>query len=316
MSRRSMRYAWRSWSLAPDGRRNVSIEREATLLAALDELGLSGSRLESSDSRATDTLVWRVKYQGQSLAIRVLREEQRPVMDLERQVMVLARENDIPVPAIIATGYVHGRRPAMAIEWVSGESAGDIMLAHPKLAHRLGTASGKILARIHQIPLPEQLPNSHWPQRGTQRDPELRELLHQATRRPPSLLHLDFHPFNLIATGGRITGVLDWTNAAFGDPRADIARTVSIMRLVAPALIGTIGARRMSLGMFTRGLLSSYQRWHGELTGMAPFYVWAGQFMLDDLGPKIASLPVSSPAAIRRNIEEWVRTWRARAFRS
>lgn len=227
--------------------------------------------------------------------------------------MVLARESNIPVPAIVATGHVYGNRPAMAIEWVSGETAGDIMLANPKLAHRLGTVSGQILARIHQIPLPKHSPGSHWPLRGTQHDPELRALLHQATPRPPALLHLDFHPFNLIATGGRVTGVLDWTNAAFGDPRADIARTVSIMRLVAPALIGTIGARRMSTGMFTRGLLSSYQKWHGELTGMAPFYAWAGQFMLEDLGPKIDSLPVSSPATIRRNIEEWVRTWRSRA---
>jgi thiamine kinase-like enzyme len=42
------------------------------------------------------------------------------------------------------------------------------------------------------------------------------------------LLHLDFHPENVIlAPGGPV--VIDWDNAAVGDPRADLAMTWIIM---------------------------------------------------------------------------------------
>ncbi|MFJ9140385.1 MULTISPECIES: phosphotransferase [Streptomyces] len=36
-------------------------------------------------------------------------------------------------------------------------------------------------------------------------------------------VHLDFHPGNLPAAGGSITGVVDWDGAARGDHRFDLA---------------------------------------------------------------------------------------------
>ena len=47
--------------------------------------------------------------------------------------------------------------------------------------------------------------------------------LRQAQGRP-SILHLDYNPYNVAVEGDRISGLLDWTNARIGDPRADLAR--------------------------------------------------------------------------------------------
>ena len=54
-----------------------------------------------------------------------------------------------------------------------------------------------------------------------------------------SLIHMDFHPVNLICDGATITGIIDWTGAAAGDPRADLART-AITLLAAPVPPGPL----------------------------------------------------------------------------
>ena len=41
---------------------------------------------------------------------------------------------------------------------------------------------------------------------------------------PRALLHMDFRPANLRCRDGRITAVLDWSNAAIGDPAFELAR--------------------------------------------------------------------------------------------
>jgi aminoglycoside phosphotransferase (APT) family kinase protein len=46
---------------------------------------------------------------------------------------------------------------------------------------------------------------------------------------PPSFLHLDYHPQNVLVKGLRVTGVIDWANAAIGDRHFDAATTSVIM---------------------------------------------------------------------------------------
>jgi aminoglycoside phosphotransferase (APT) family kinase protein len=47
---------------------------------------------------------------------------------------------------------------------------------------------------------------------------------------PPSILHLDFHPLNLIVRPDDKLVVLDWTYADVGDPHADVATTLTFLR--------------------------------------------------------------------------------------
>jgi aminoglycoside phosphotransferase (APT) family kinase protein len=54
-------------------------------------------------------------------------------------------------------------------------------------------------------------------------------------RHRPVFLHGDFHPRNLLSDGSRITGVLDWTAAGFGDPHEDIGWTGCVLATVSSA---------------------------------------------------------------------------------
>ena len=38
-----------------------------------------------------------------------------------------------------------------------------------------------------------------------------------------AFLHRDYHPWNTLWSGGRLTGVVDWTNASWGEPAMDLA---------------------------------------------------------------------------------------------
>lgn len=46
---------------------------------------------------------------------------------------------------------------------------------------------------------------------------------------PRSLLHLDYHPQNVLVKGTRVTGVIDWANIAVGDRHFDAATTSVIL---------------------------------------------------------------------------------------
>ena len=76
-----------------------------------------------------------------------------------------------------------------------------------------------VAARIEQGPLPG-----------------LAEALERLRRRaaefkdaPPSFLHLDYHPQNVLVKGLRVTGVIDWAHAAIGDRHFDAATTAVIL---------------------------------------------------------------------------------------
>lgn len=46
---------------------------------------------------------------------------------------------------------------------------------------------------------------------------------------PLSLLHLDYHPQNVVVSGLRVTGVIDWVNTDIGDRHLDAATTAAIL---------------------------------------------------------------------------------------
>lgn len=46
---------------------------------------------------------------------------------------------------------------------------------------------------------------------------------------PPSLVHMDYHPQNVLVKGMRVTGVIDWVNTDIGDRHLDAATTAAIL---------------------------------------------------------------------------------------
>ncbi len=66
--------------------------------------------------------------------------------------------------------------------------------------------------------------------------PGLRDALNSVTERaqlfreaPPSIVHMDYHPLNVMVRGMRVTGVIDWANADVGDRHLDAAMTAVIL---------------------------------------------------------------------------------------
>jgi aminoglycoside phosphotransferase (APT) family kinase protein len=76
-----------------------------------------------------------------------------------------------------------------------------------------------IAARVEQGPLPGLAAAL---ERLRRRAAEFRDA-------PPAFLHLDYHPQNVLVKGFRVTGVIDWANAAIGDRHFDAATTAVIL---------------------------------------------------------------------------------------
>jgi hypothetical protein len=171
-------------------------------------------------------------------------------------------------------------------------------------------------ARIHALAVPAALLDAvpAWarddinPKGGSncQRDP-LRENM-----AAPSLLHMDYHPLNVMVDGGQVTGVLDWANVRVGDKRADLARTVTLLRLPplppgTPAVVQLV--MRPLLEAAWRAGYRQLQR-ADPFVDMAPFYAWAGAMMERDLRPKLGRPGVWLQESDLARIQRWTAAWK------
>lgn len=100
--------------------------------------------------------------------------------------------------------------------------------AQPYLERWLNT----LQERMDVFQLPSLQPGLDWLRQHRPPDPEV-----------PSILHLDFHPINLLYRRLGITGVLDWPEADVGDAHADVATTLVLMETTdvpAPNALGRV----------------------------------------------------------------------------
>jgi aminoglycoside phosphotransferase (APT) family kinase protein len=56
----------------------------------------------------------------------------------------------------------------------------------------------------------------------------------------PSILHLDFHPLNMLCRWRKCTGILDWSDSDVGDRHADVAASLVRMRSAPMAIARTL----------------------------------------------------------------------------
>ncbi|WP_089938214.1 phosphotransferase [Candidatus Entotheonella palauensis] len=57
-----------------------------------------------------------------------------------------------------------------------------------------------------------------------------------AEQRRSVVCHGDFHPGNVMIEDGNVTGVIDWSAAAFADPEMDVAATLTVIKVAAGEL--------------------------------------------------------------------------------
>lgn len=281
----------------PSGERHTCSGEKATLhntvdpaevLAALGTPPPSGRalRVRGGDWAA----VWRVDLREGPAALRLYPDGSDSVCRREVAVMQAACAAGVPVPAVRVVGD-YGGQPAVVMDWCEGRTIAAALEADPSRARELGAECGRALAAIHSVPAPDILsgdPRRSWIDAGGS-DPtavRIADHLRGLPLRPDALLHLDFHPLNVLTDGRRITGVIDWTNAHAGDPWADVARAVSILRLDATRPGVLPSAVLEALPAHEDGLMAGYV----EATGtgvttpeLAPFHAWAGAAMLRDL---------------------------------
>jgi aminoglycoside phosphotransferase (APT) family kinase protein len=244
--------------------------------AILSALGIEEPTSVTPIAGGWDTALWRVtNTRGTTHALRVFRPEQAKTCHREAVVMRMLGEHGLPVPAVHAEGQFQDP-PALLIGWCPGRTVLDDVKAKPWRIWRLGVAMGQVHARIHAIQLDDTLTLA-LPGVSVTGDVK------------PSLLHLDFHPLNVMTDGSSVTGVLDWANVAVGDRRADLARTVTLLRL-APLPPGTPSPLALALRVILElAWRRGYRRDQpmDPFTDMDPFYVWAGGLMERDLRPKL-----------------------------
>jgi aminoglycoside phosphotransferase (APT) family kinase protein len=258
-------------------------------LTILQTLGLTNPSAVTPITGGADTALWRVEAGDQTYALRLFRPEQTQTAQKEQLVMPLAAAAGLPVPTIHAAATWQDR-PALLLSWCPGRTLAQELRTHPWRIPSLGRAFGRMQAQIHTTPIPTQYhPHQYdwitWA--GPDQQP-LQERLRTATLQPPTLLHLDYHPLNVMTDGRHITAILDWANAHVGDLRADFARTYTILRLD-PTWPPTLPIRLLRL-LLTRAWQHGYYSVHphsSALNTQSLFYAWAGAAMLKDLSPRL-----------------------------
>lgn len=143
----------------------------------------------------------------------------------------------VPEPLALDISVQTLPTPYLIQSYISGEtvmSPADVLVAADTMA--------RMLARIHTVPIPRAAVSflEHYPDRVARyvhRTPQdlaqladaervldvVRRVTPLPARNRETVLHGDFWIGNLIWQGDRIAGVVDWEDAAFGDPLADLA---------------------------------------------------------------------------------------------
>ncbi len=105
-------------------------------------------------------------------------------------------------------------------------------------------------ARLHRMPVDGFLgPGLGHGESGdflTRQLQDLRDVIeeHQLAGLPPplqpSIVHLDFHPMNMLCRWRRCTGILDWCDSDVGDRHADVASSLVLIRSSPDAIAKTL----------------------------------------------------------------------------
>jgi aminoglycoside phosphotransferase (APT) family kinase protein len=145
----------------------------------------------------------------------------------------------VPEPVLVEPSGEVFSSPVLVVSYVDGESLFDLGGA-PDLITQLATQ----LARIHRVDcsggalafLPRQ--EDVWGRKIANRPEKLDDSIDEGRirdalevawpwpqRNASALLHGDYWPGNILWRAGRLAGILDWEDAALGDPLFDLANS-------------------------------------------------------------------------------------------
>lgn len=270
----------------------------------LKELGLSSVTRVQQILGGQDSSVWKVETPDLAYALRVLPCDHYEQFVREQKVIQLAQINGIPVPKVVSI-FKGESYCAMLMEWAQGRTIFDELQISPDNASKLGNEFGRMQALIHTISVEKesfQDNSENFLTPITDSEKAVMNLIDKSyTFNTPTLLHLDYHPLNVLTDGEKITAVIDWANASAGDYRFDFARTFSILRLEGAK---HFEGNKETLEEFQSGWLLGYFSFIGMIPAdpIELFNVWAGERMLRDLSGKLSKTDLDK-------LSNWVLNW-------
>jgi aminoglycoside phosphotransferase (APT) family kinase protein len=150
----------------------------------------------------------------------------------EARTMDWARRHGYPVPAV---AEVSDDGADLVMERVDGPSMVEASSRKPWTIRRQGVVLAQLHQRLHEIPGPDFLAPA-------------------PVGEGDRLVHLDLHPLNVIVSADGPV-VIDWTNAARGDPSTDVAVA---WLLLAVGQLPTTGINGAVLGLGRSQLINSF----------------------------------------------------------
>lgn len=229
-----------------------------------------------------ETELWRVRRMpdAQDLLVRRFDAGDGATARREALAMRAAHTHGVPVPEVLTADHLDDR-PVLLTTWCDGVMAFEAIAAAAD-SHQIGVMLGETLGMLHRVPAPDGLsPADAWIVRG---GPALEPLQGQLQRVPNAdrLIHLDYHPRNVMMTPGWIEGVIDWTNALAGPPHMDLARSLAILKAVSAGR--ALPAELLdALRQVAAGLVRGHRRISGPDPHPALSAAWGLAMTVEDL---------------------------------
>jgi len=239
-----------------------------------------------------------VDQRGRRFALRLGSLAAAPILDREARNLQAAAALGIPCPTVVRRAD-DGVVSTLLTSWEPGVPMGHALQANPAALPDLARQAGRLQARIHALGtgVPTADLGQGWARPASAAESEAYEACPDDG--PMTLLHLDFHPLNLLVHRRRISAVLDWVNAGLGDARRDVARTAAILAL---DVVPPTSPLRGLVDEMLRNWLRGYEDVAGKLRDMRPYMVWAGHATIRDIEAK---RPWDHIAAMRTVVASW-----------
>ena len=291
------------------------IEAQLDPSHVLAHLGFPETSEPRRVSGGWDTLLWRFQTpDGREHSLRVYHLPRlQPIAWRERIALETCARAGLPAPRVEAGGEFEGL-PAMVLSWCPGRPLLSYVEQKPWALWRLGRLFGRAQAQIHAVAPPPEFAATapdDWVSRVADEHADLVAHARSLGLSTGSLIHMDFHPLNLISDGATVTGIIDWTGAAAGYPRADLART-AITLIAAPVPPGPLAPLlNLARSLIMRAWRSGYQTLAGPIPDYRPLRAWATATRLAEVEFVIDRPNVwgtqEDIRRFRRRLEVWAR---------
>ncbi|MBW2280719.1 MAG: phosphotransferase [Deltaproteobacteria bacterium] len=233
-----------------------------------------------------------------------------------------------PAPRVVFAGgeRTMGGRAFNVMERVSGHAMIEDLFADPAAGTRVADQLAEVHAQLHELPVAgvaDALEAAGVPREAVSVDGQLHLVRRFGAEpalgrlgdcadwllenRPPergglSVCHGDFHPGNVMVDGGRVTGVIDWSGPGIAHHEHDLAVTLVLIAVAAPALVQS--APPGMFEAFADGYLATYARHRPVDADRLRYYRALRSFRAFAHG-SAARTPGIDPALVPRDQYPW-----------